>query len=56
VLVEGSVIYFNNKLEEGTGAMGFALNDGDWASKSTTTPIKAHRKLLGWITNRFSKS
>ena len=28
VLVEGSVIYFNNKLEEGTGAMGFALNDG----------------------------
>jgi signal transduction histidine kinase len=41
VLVEGTVIYFHNKLEEGSGAMGFVLHDGNascWVGSPAAFP------------------
>ena len=41
VQVEGTVIYFQNKLEEGSGAMGFVLHDGNsscWVGSPAAFP------------------
>ncbi len=41
VQVEGTVIYFNDKLEEGSGAMGFVLHDGNsscWVGSPAAFP------------------